>query len=38
MGDDLDLVTLTSLREIAKTLVDTCKDSGLLDLICKLLL
>lgn len=38
MEDDIDLVSLNSLREIAKTLVDACKDAGLLDLICKLLL
>ena len=38
MEDDLDLVSMTPLREIAKTLVDACKDAGLLDLICKLLL
>ena len=38
MEDDLDLVSLLSLREMTKTLVDACKDAGLLDLICKLLL
>ena len=38
MEDNLDLVSLISLREIAKTLVDSCRDTGLLDLICKLLL
>lgn len=38
MEDDLDLVSLVPLREMAKTLVDACKDAGLLDLICKLLL
>lgn len=38
MEDDLDLVSLIPLREMAKTLVDACEDAGLLDLICKLLL
>ena len=38
MEDDIDLGSLTPLREMAKTLVDACKDAGLLDLICKLLI
>ena len=37
MEDDLDLVQLLPLREMARTLVDACTDAGLLDLICKLL-
>ena len=38
MEDDIGLDTLATLREMAKNLVDTCFDAGLLDLICKLLL
>ena len=38
MEVDLDLVQLISLREMVMTLVDTCTDAGLLDLIYKLLL
>lgn len=38
MEDDLDLGSLIPLRDMAKALVDTCQDVGLLDLINKLLL
>jgi hypothetical protein len=38
MEDDLDLALLISLREMTTTLVETCTDAGLLDLICKLLI
>ena len=38
MEDDTVLVSLSPLREMAKTLVDACTDASLLDLIVKLLL
>lgn len=38
MEDDIDLVSLTPLRDLTKALVDTCQDAGLLDLIYKLLM
>ena len=38
MEDDTALVSLNPLRDMAKTLVDTCTDANLLDLIIKVLL
>ncbi len=38
MEDDIALVSLLPLREMTKSLVDTCMDADLLDLIYKMLL
>ena len=38
MEDDIELVSLVPLRDMAKDLLDTCQDASLLDLICKLLM
>lgn len=38
MEDDIDRVRLEPLRDLAKALVDTCEDAGLLDLVNKVLL
>lgn len=38
MEDDIALVSLLPLREMTKSLVDTCMDVDLLDLIYKMLI
>ena len=38
MEDDIPLVSLTPLREMTKSLVDTCMDANLLDFVYKLLI